>query len=203
MFIGKTAQRHYLWLPSVMKNHVRMVKSADRKGFCTVLVLYEDVATRERGLVACDYLVKKFWAEFEFEFHWWRTDFLADPILAAAAERANRANLIFLCSAKANEPSATIRQWFDRWVDSRPEREGLLIDLPIGDQSVTFPAAREKFLRDISRRADLDYLGTFPQTLPGTFPPSVPVVELEANPMASILDGLLNEPPPPHFGIND
>ncbi len=175
------------------------------KESCTVLVLYEDAATRQRGLAACDYLVQNFWAEVEFEFHWWRTDFLAEASLAAAAaEMASKANLIFLCSAVTREPSATLKAWFDSWIENRPEREGMLVNLITGDGPTHHPHAGELFLRDISRRADLDYLGTFPQTSTGTFPSSVMDAERRAHEMSAVLDELLHESPrPPHFGIND
>lgn len=176
-----------------------------RKEFCTVLVLYEDMATRQRGLAACDYLMQHFLAEIEFEFHWWRTDFLADALLAAAAaEKAAAANLIFLCSAATREPSATLITWFDSWIERRLEGEGVLVNLATGEATAHHRQVGELFLREISRRADLDYLGTFPQTSTGTFPSFVMDVEHRANQMSAVLDGLLRESPrPPHFGIND
>ena len=188
-----------------MNDTSEMPEVSPRQESCTVLVLYEDTATRRRGLTACDYLVQHFWAEVEFEFHWWRTDFLADASLAAAAaEKAARANLIFLCSAATGEPSVALKAWFDSWIGNRREREGLLVNLLTGDPPAQHRRAGESFLRDISRRAELDYLGTFPQTSTGTFPASVADAEQRAKTMSAILDGLLREPPrPPHFGIND
>ena len=169
------------------------------------MVLYEDTATRQRGLAACDYLVQNFWTEVEFEFHWWRTDFLADASLAAAAaEKASVANLIFLCSAATKEPSATLKTWFDSWIESRLEGEGLLVNLITGFASSHHPHVGELYLRDVSRRADLDYLGTFPQTSTGTFPSSATDAEQQAKKMSAVLDRLRPESPrPPHFGIND
>jgi hypothetical protein len=80
-------------------------------------VLYEDAETRQRELAACDYLVQNFWATVKFEFPWWRTDFLADASLAAAAaDEASQANLIFPCSAATQEPSATLKTWFHSWI---------------------------------------------------------------------------------------
>ena len=182
-----------------------MTEVSLRKEACTVLVLYEDLATRQRGLAACDYLMRNFWAEVEFEFHWWRTDFFADASLAAAAaEKASQANLIFWCSTATREPAPTLKAWFDSWIDRRLEREGMLVNLNTGDAPPYQPHAGESFLRDISRRADLDYLGTFPQTSTGTFPSSVIDAEHRANQMSSVLDGLLRESHrPPRFGIND
>ncbi len=182
-----------------------MTEVSPRKEACTVLVLYEDLATRQRGLAACDYLMRNFWAEVEFEFHWWRTDFLADTSLAAvAAEKASEANLIFLCTAGTKQLSATMIAWFDSWIEKRPAGEGLLVNLVTGEAPAHHRQIGELFLREISRRADLDYLGTFPQTSTGTYPTSVMDAGYRASQMSAVLDGLLREsPPPPHFGIND
>ena len=48
----------------------------------SAVVLYEDHATRDRAMEICDRLVHKFWADVEFEFNWWRFDFLSDSTLA-------------------------------------------------------------------------------------------------------------------------
>ena len=182
-----------------------LTEVSPRKEACTVLVLYEDLATRQRGLAACDYLMRNFWAEVEFEFHWWRTDFLADASLAAvAAEKASEANLIFLCSTGTKQPSANLIAWFDSWIENRLAGEGLLVNLVTGEAPVHHRQVGELFLREISRRADLDYLGTFPHTSTGTYPTSTGDEEFRANQMSAALEGLLREsPPPPHFGIND
>jgi hypothetical protein len=177
-----------------------------RKEACIVLVLYEDLTTRQRGLAACDYLMRSFWDEVEFEFHWWRTDFLADASLAAAAaEKASEANLIFLCSAGTKQPSASLRAWFDSWIENRLAGEGMLVNLVTGEAPAHHRQVGELFLREISRRADLDYLGTFPQTSTGKHPASVVDAGFRASQkMSAGLEGLLREsPPPPHFGIND
>ncbi len=188
-----------------MNSPSEMTEVSPRNEACTVLVLYEDAATRQRGLAACDFLVQYFWAEVEFEFHWWRTDFLADTSLAAAAaEKAAQANLIFLCSSVTEEPSATLKAWFDSWIESRREREGMLVNLITSDAPRPHPHAGELFLLDISRRAELDYLGTFPPTSTGTLPTSLPEAEPRVNPLSSVYPGLMRESPrPPHFGIND
>jgi hypothetical protein len=180
-------------------------EASPREESCAVLVLYEDVATRQGGLAACDYLVQNFWAEVNFEFHWWRTDFLADPALArAAAEEACKADLIFLCSTATRELSATLRTWFDSWIESRLAGEGMLVNLVTGEAPPPPRHSGDLFLRDLSRRADLDYLGTFPLTSTGTFPSSAMDAEERANQMSAVLNELLRESPrPPRFGIND
>jgi hypothetical protein len=193
-------------MSNAMNRPGAMTEVSPRSEACTVFVLYEDAATRQRGLAACDYLVQYFWAEVEFEFHWWRSDFLADRSLAAAAaEKAAQANLIFLCSTLVKEPSATLKAWFDSWIECRSAGAGMLVNLITSDAPKPHPHAGELFLLDISRRADLDYLGTFPPPpRTGTLPTSPTDAEPQFNQLGSGPHGLLRESPrPPQFGIND
>ncbi len=63
----------------------------------SALVAYEDSTTRDRALQVCDRLVQKFWRDVEFDFTWWRFDFLRDGEIAiAAANAATQSDLILL-----------------------------------------------------------------------------------------------------------
>src|SRR5437899_10601275 len=70
----------------------------------SVVVLYEDKETRERAMAMCDQLVKKFWSEVEFDFSWWRSDFLTDPTMAhVAAQDARAADFVIYCSSPESD----------------------------------------------------------------------------------------------------
>ena len=70
----------------------------------SAVVLYEDVATRQRAMQICDRLVQKFWADVEFDFSWWRFDFLHDSALAGDAVRlAARSELSLLAAHAGRE----------------------------------------------------------------------------------------------------
>ena len=70
----------------------------------SAVVLYEDHATRDRAMDVCDRLVHRFWADVEFDFSWWRFDFLRDSTLAGDAVRvAARSELILLAAHAGRE----------------------------------------------------------------------------------------------------
>ena len=43
----------------------------EAKAAWSVVVVYEDAATRERAVSFCDQLVSRFWAKCEFDVSWW------------------------------------------------------------------------------------------------------------------------------------
>ena len=172
----------------------------------SVVVLYEDKSTRERAMVTCDRLVRNFWTEVEFDFHWWRTDFLLDPLLAQTATLdAREADVIIFSSAGEAELSAAVLHWFDQWAEQRGNREGMLLDLTHGAVPVTLRSERKQNrLRELARRARLDYVPGIPAQLRGRLPDSWQTAEARAVQVTSVLDEILNRiPPPSHFGLNE
>src|SRR5580658_5117116 len=69
-----------------------------RRRDCTVMALYEDRAAREMAIQLDERLSVRFMGDVEFEFTWWRFDFLAIPEIAReAASRAVSADLMLVC----------------------------------------------------------------------------------------------------------
>jgi len=188
-------------------NDTRDVKQRlKEENCCVVLVVYEDTATRQRAMSACDFLMHQFWSEVEFDFHWWRTDFLEHPSMArAAAEQAIEADFLIVCSGSQCQFSPALQRWFDSWVEQRHGRDGALLDLTSSNTTATVTAGSVGvFLRGVARRAMLDYFATTTQTATGTLPSSFEDVERRASEISSVLDEILNQPPrPPSFGLND
>lgn len=172
----------------------------DEKETCTVVVVYDDVITRQRAMTACDFLMQQLWSEVEFDFHWWRTDFLEHPVMAhAAAGQARAADFLIFCSSTENEFSPALKTWFESWSADRQGRDGVLLNL-----TTTSPRSVEEFLRGVADRAMLDYFATTRQTLTGNLPASFEEAEQRACQISSVLDEILNQPPrPPSFGLND
>jgi len=181
-------------------------QQTDEKEICTVVVVYQDGATRQRAMDACDFLMEKLWSEVEFNFHWWRTDFLEQPAMAqTAAEEAAGADFLIVCSNSEYPLSPALKRWFESWVEMRQGRDGALLDLmESGVAEAATSHATGTFLRGIARRATLDYFTTAQETLMGTLPASYEEVDQRASQMSSVLDDILNQPPrPPSFGLND
>jgi len=178
----------------------------EEKESCTIVVIYEDAMTRQRAMAACDFLMQQLWAEVEFDFHWWRADFLEHTVMAhAAAQQAVAADFLIFCSGAENEFSPALKTWFESWIEDRHGRDGALLNLTTSDPTETGSVRpRETFLRGIAHRAMLDYFATTPQTRTGTLPASFEEAEQRATQLSSVLDEILNQPPrPPSFGLND
>ena len=111
----------------MMKDITHLIaRSLQGKERCHVLVVYEDQETRARATAACDFLVQHFWADTEFEFYWWRQEYLSAPELGErAALNAADADLLFF----ATQQSPPHQNWFDRWREHRQGRDGLLVQL--------------------------------------------------------------------------
>ena len=138
----------------------------------SVVVLYEDAATRQRAMKVCDHLVQQFWAEVEFKFHWWRTDFLEDDTMAAtAAADAGNADFIVVSSSAERELSPFVKNWFETWIAQRQGREGAFVDLTeTGAVSAAHVQHNKIFLRNVAHRAAMDYLTKVPSVINGKLP---------------------------------
>lgn len=96
----------------------------------SVVVVYEDLPTRERAMSACDQLVNQFWPEVEFKFHWWRTDFLEDEGMAGtAAEYAAQSNIIIFSGGTEKGLSRRVGKWFEGWTRANGSEDKALFDL--------------------------------------------------------------------------
>lgn len=173
----------------------------DKPETCSVVALYDDALTRARALSACDYLVSQLWEEVEFGFHWWRTDFLKDPYLsAAAAKDAVESDVLIVCPTEAGRLPNSVTAWFNGWIDKRQKRDGIMINV-IGTGSRSSPPAASEILREIARRGRFDLIPAEPtrsQThgveSPGANPPR------STN---SAEDTSRHPRPPSHFGLNE
>jgi hypothetical protein len=189
-----------------MKVTDRVEDQTGEKETCVVVVIYEDAVTRQRAMAACDFLMQQLWSEVEFDFHWWRADFLQHAIMAhAAAKQAVEADFLIYCSGTQSECSSTVKSWFNSWAGNRHGRDGLLLNLTTTNLTNTNTAPPvETFLRGVARRAMLDYFATGSQTLTGTLPSSFEEAEQRASEMSSVLDEILHpQPRPPRFGLNE
>jgi hypothetical protein len=172
----------------------------------SVLVIYEDTATRARAMAMCDRLVKNFWTEVEFNFHWWRTDFLADPIMSRSAMAdAAEADIVIFSSAPEATFSPMLLTWFREWVAQRPAREGMLLDLTDAAALTSLNVQhKQTLLRDLAGKAQLDYFCRIPPPLSGEVPNSWQDLRDRTHHVSSLLDDILTRlPPPTHHGLNE
>lgn len=171
--------------------------ATDSTDVCTIVIIYDDDATRARALDVCDFLVKQFWQEVELEFHWWRTDFLRDATLGTVASKnAVAADFLLVCLDLHRGITPTLETWFESWLIRRSNREGALVDLTSTQKLDDESRQIEIFLREMSQRGCFEYLTTIPDD--GKASNILPRVNYQR------IDEILGESrPPSHFGLNE
>jgi len=185
------------------KSSSPMVKKEDS---FSAVVLYEDHATRDRAMEVCDRLVHKFWADVEFEFNWWRFDFLNDSVLASEAVRLTaRSELILLAAHAGRELPPPVKSWIAGWLPLRESGFGVLVAM-IGTEADQLKGLSpiHVYLRQAAQQANMDYL---PQVIDGplgTFEASIETISKRAEKVTTLLDNILHRPPTPlRWGINE
>jgi hypothetical protein len=174
----------------------------ERKAAWSIVVVYEDSAARERGVVFCDQLVGRFWERFEFEVSWWSFAMLGQ---AAAAEEAiantARANLIVVATTPEGDFPVPVKSWLEASLRSRGEREGMLAGLiALSAEPGGWEGRKHHYLRNAAHRGAMDYLTQVPLDIAHAVPESLDSYTSRADQMTSLLNGILHQPvPPPHL----
>jgi hypothetical protein len=148
------------------------------------MVLYEDLAARLLAVKVRDRLISRFKGDMEFEFAWWRFDYLAEPAIAReAASHAASADLMLVSLHQLEDVGLTVKAWFETWLSKRLAEEGALTviraSLPLGE-----PISHDDaYLRQAARRANLDYLTLL---VPLSAPQEIDELRVDAVPSATI-----------------
>ena len=172
----------------------------------TVAVVYEDSATRDRAMSLCDHLVHRLWEDIDFEFSWWKCDYLSDAGIAAdAAVAASHADMIIFSGDAHRELSPAVKTWTETWAARRENREGALVALiGTGNGPMQGTGSNHSYLRDVAQRAEMDYLTNLPDPLSEPVNGSVQGITQRAAPVNSVLDSFLQRvSPASHWGINE
>ena len=96
----------------------------------SVVVVFEDAATRQQAVEVCDHLVKRFWTDFELAVSWWSCAMLEQPVLASdALQKAAEADLLIFALGTEEGLPMPVQEWIETWLSMRGERDGALVDL--------------------------------------------------------------------------
>jgi hypothetical protein len=166
------------------------------KATWSVAVIFENAHAQEMAITFCDSLVRKFWADFEFDVGWWAFDGLK---VAQAAEEALTksigANLVVFAVQSQRELPAHIHQWTSDWLQRRGRREGTLVGLlnSASDNSAE-PMFIDAFLRHCAHAAGMDFLTEIPQNLARRIPETLESCSERAHQVTRVLNGILHQP---------
>jgi hypothetical protein len=160
----------------------------------SIVVVCEDELTHSQAVSVWDRLIKQFWAEIEFDFHWCQFANLLDPSNALdAANAAARADLIVLSTHAGEELPEHVTSWIETWLDKRENREGALIALVGREQEPSTGAmAKHLYLREVAHRANMDFLSEIPTSIRRGIPESPEWFNERAGQVGSTLGDILS-----------
>jgi len=169
---------------------------------CTVT--YEDTVSRDRALRLCDDLVRALWKELEFEFSWWRFDYLGDEAIArAAAESALKSDIAIFSARSGFQLPVSVRTWAEDWAGRRFQDEGVLVAL-IGTVNTLEITPVHTYLRQIAVQASMDYLPPLPDFESKRSTITFGEIEQRVNHKSTLLNDILDHPGmSSHWGINE
>ncbi len=158
-----------------------------------VLVVYEDTVTRDRAIAMSDRLMRQLWGDVDFEFAWWRFDYLEDPELArAAATEAAQTDVLVFSAHDHRELPPAIERWIESWLPEREHTDGVL-GAVIGSDPAPGAMPVHVYLREVARRARMDFLPETFQALPADFDCSVEAMQKRATTKTSVLESILGK----------
>jgi hypothetical protein len=159
----------------------------------TVVVLYEDTDTREKGVEFCGRLVQRFWTQGELDVSWWPfmalQEFPSDP---EATKKAIEADLIIFAARPEGKLSPEFRAWIESWLHQRGEHEGVVVGL-IG--TGTEADDKDVYFRNVAHRGGMDYLTGITEDFDWPIPDSPDSYCARAHQVTGVLEGILQGPP--------
>jgi len=178
----------------------------ENKELFSALIAYEDSTTRDRALRICDRLVEKFWKDVEFDYSWWRFDFLRDlDIVDAAAYSAAGADLILVSAHAGRELPLPVQRWIETWLPLRKSGGGVLgAMIGTGQDQYKGLTPIHVYLREAAQRANMDFLPQMTDAPLGRLDGSIETITNRAEKVTSLLDNILHRPTNPlRWGINE
>jgi hypothetical protein len=167
---------------------------AEAKAAWSVVAVYEDNAAREQAVDFCDQLVKRFWAQFEFDVSWWSFGLLQkDAVAIEAAAKAAQADLVIISSVQREDLPTPVKRWIESWRGRRGDREGILAGLLGPELAGRWEAAKHYYLRQVAHQAAMDYLTQVPQNISRGIPESLESYSERAAQVTSVLDEILHQ----------
>ena len=126
----------------------------------SIVVAYEDTATRDRAIGVCDGIFAQLGTETDCEISWWRFSYLRDPELATqAAAAAAQASMILFSTHAGNGLPTHVRDWIELWVTRKATQPSALAALigMVGDAQQGLTPIHY-YLQTVASRARMDFM---------------------------------------------
>ena len=187
------------------KSQIEQLGSEVGEAF-SIVVAYEDTATRDQAIVLCDHLVRKLWGDFEFDVSWLRFDYLADPRIATdAMAAAATADMVIFSAHAGRELPQPVKSWIKSWVVKRDNRESVLVSvIGVASDPMKEVSPMHLYLRDVALQARMDYLSNATDALPERVNSSMKALVHRSEKVIPMTDRFLQQgSPSSHWGINE
>jgi hypothetical protein len=145
----------------------------------------------------CEHLAEDQQTAAISEMNWWSFHLLGHSIAGrdAARKAASADVVVFAMGAEGDLPDE-IKLWIENWLNKRGEREGALVGLLAREgPSPDLAPFREIYLRNVARRAGMDYLCHAAPTEIKAIPDSLDSFSERAAQVTSVLDKILRTRP--------
>jgi len=166
------------------------------KETCQVIVLFEDIASREFVARSSKDLSEPVQPGGPLEVCWFSLSALAEAGTARdLAHRAARADFIIFAGARAGDWPSEVKLWMETWISQRGEREGAIVGIVIPENPaapVEIASLKEVYLRHAAHRAGMDYLCQVPAAISKGMPDSLESCSARAGQITSLLDEILS-----------
>lgn len=162
----------------------------------SVMVLFEDEASRDNAMRFFDAVVARRWAECAFDLSWHPTWSLGPGDEASSAsDRACGADIIvFSCSAPRLLNAPVVR-WLEESLARRGEREGAFIGLVDSPEHEGYASEKETYFRRLAHEAGMDYWSSVPQQGLVDMSDELDWYAERACQVTTVLDDILRQPP--------
>jgi len=170
-----------------------------------VFVTYEDALARNKAIGLCDRLMQRFWKDANFEMSWWRLDFLQEDQIAQEARVAvAQCDMMLISVTTSACLPRTLTTWIESWPSFREIQDGVLAAMIGGPEDQGRLSETHAYLREVARRAKMDYLPQFICGSYETLDGSIGAISKRAQVSSSLLDDILQRyPMHSHWGINE
>jgi hypothetical protein len=163
-----------------------------------IVVLYEDSAAYAQAAQSAPELAQSNTPGTGIVHGWSFAAFSDKQRAAEAALHALTAHIVVFVASSTGDFPQELKLWIEGWVTQRGDREGAIVGL------VSNPAApgeiaslKEIYLRQVARRAGMDYCSQIPSGPPRIMPDSIDWYGERARQVTSVLDEILRSGPPP------
>ena len=166
------------------------------------VVVYETNTERNRAATFCEALAAREEMQEVAGVHWYSFDSLQDrESVEQATRQAATADLVVFATSPDGDFPSDVKQWIERWLNNRHEREGVLVGLVGGGECGGVSCLKEIYLRQAAHRGGMDYLSHAPPLGIRIIPDSLDSYRQRAGEVTSILSEILrarSRPIPPN-----